>query len=183
MCEFDTKKITRRPRIEHCFVSMMFVLAISVALTQLATANEKVLPTNEKESTMNEALQNPQLFYDDSMARAPEVIRSFYVALSSRNSEKLRSVLADDFRFVSPMATLESPEEYVGMVSGFGGWVETEQFIIEGDAVVHRFTLHMMEPAVADIPVCDVFTIKNGIISTVRAYNNPADFPMPPSDE
>lgn len=117
-------------------------------------------------------------FYDRTMARAPEAVKNFYVALSEENSEKLRSVLTDDFTFKSPLAEFDTPEGYVSMVSKFGGWVETSRFVVDGNHVAHTFVYHMTAPGKADIPVCEVFELADGRIRSSRAYNNAADFPV-----
>lgn len=35
----------------------------------------------------------------------------------------------------------------------------------------------MTAPGQADIPVCEVFELRDGLIRSSRAYNNAADFP------
>ena len=126
---------------------------------------------------MTEAPQEIKTFYNNTMAEAPAAVKTFYVALSERDSEKLRAVLTDDFTFKSPLAEFDSPDGYVNMVGKFGGWVETLRFIIDGDHVAHTFVYHMTAPGQADIPICEVFELKDGRIRSSRAYNNAADFP------
>ena len=75
------------------------------------------------------------------------------------------------------MGTLGSPEEFVGMVGVFGGWVETERFVVEGEDVVHMFTYHMTSPAVADIPMCEALRVCGRHIAGSRAYYDPTQFP------
>ena len=128
---------------------------------------------------MNKAPEYPEMYYAGTMAKAPHAVRMFYTALSERNSKKLRSILTDDFTFKSPLAEFETPEGYVDMVGKFGGWVETLDFIVESNRVAHTFVYHMTDPGVADIPICEVFELKNGLIKSSRAYNNAADFPSP----
>ena len=117
-------------------------------------------------------------FYDKTMAKAPEAVKTFYVALSEQDGPKLRSVLTDDFTFKSPLAEFDTPEGYVTMVGKFGGWVETSGMIVDGDQVAHTFVYHMTEPGQADIPICEVFQLRDGRIHSSRAYNNAADFPQ-----
>ncbi len=128
---------------------------------------------------MIEALQNTKEFYGRTMAKAPEAVKTFYTALTGQDRELLLSSLTDDFTFKSPLAEFSTPEGYAEMVGRFGGWVETENFIIEGDYVVHTFTYHMTEPAQAQIPICELFTLRDGKIKSSRAYNDSADFPQP----
>lgn len=126
---------------------------------------------------MTTAPQNPKAFYDRSMAGAPDAVRAFYVALTRQDGDGLRAVLADDFTFASPLASFDSPEGFVQMVGAFGGWVETSRMIVDGDQVAHTFTYHMTAPGKADIPMCEVFELKDGKLASSRAYNDPADFP------
>ena len=118
-------------------------------------------------------------FYDRTMAAASPAVKALYIALSEENSAGLRAVLTDDFTFKSPLAEFDSPEGYVDMVSRFGGWVETGRFLVDGDHVAHTFVYHMTVPGQADIPVCEVFEMRDGLIRSSRAYNNAADFPSP----
>ena len=118
-----------------------------------------------------------ETFYGGTMANAPDAVKTFYLALSQQDSNRLRSVLTDDFTFKSPLAEFDTPEGYVSMVGKFGGWVETLRMIIDGDHVAHTFVYHMTEPGQADIPVCEVFELRDGRIRSSRAYNNAADFP------
>lgn len=128
---------------------------------------------------MTEALQNPKEFYAKTMPNAPEAVRTFYTALTGQDRDFLLSALTDDFTFKSPLAEFDTPEGYAEMVGRFGGWVETGGFVVEGDKAVHMFTYHMTEPGQADIPVCEVFTLRDGKIASSRAYNDSADFPQP----
>ncbi len=128
---------------------------------------------------MTDALDNPAKFYAHTMRRAPQVIRTWYTALTARDRESLLSILTDDFSFESPLARFDTPEEYADMVGRFGGWVETHKFVVDGDTVAHLFTYHMTEPGQTDIPICEVFTLRDGKIAASRAYNDSADFPQP----
>ena len=113
--------------------------------------------------------------YDKTMTAAPRAVKAFYTALSEEDS----AVLTDDFTFKSPLAEFDTPEGYVDMVSRFGGWVETGRFLVDGDHVAHAFVYHMTAPGRADIPVCEIFELRDGRIRSSRAYNNAADFPSP----
>lgn len=128
---------------------------------------------------MNEAPENPKEFYAKTMSRAPEIVRAFYTALTAQDKELLLSCLTSDFTFTGPLAEFDTPEGFAEMVGMFGGWVETESFVIEGDQVVHIFTYHMTEPTQADIPICEVFTLTNGKIKSSRAYCDSKKFPQP----
>ncbi|MEO1224619.1 MAG: nuclear transport factor 2 family protein [Pseudomonadota bacterium] len=123
------------------------------------------------------APHDPQAFYANSMAAAPDAVRGFYTALTQQDARKLRMVLSDEFTFESPLASFDSPESFIQMVGSFGGWVETSRIIVDGDQVAHTFTYHMTAPGKADIPMCEVFELKGGKLVSSRAYNNPADFP------
>ena len=126
---------------------------------------------------MTDAPKEMQAFYDGTLAKAPAAVKTFYVALSEQDSEKLRSVLTDDFTFKSPLAEFDSPEGYVSMVGKFGGWIEASRILVDGDQVAHTFVYHMTAPGQADIPICEVFELRDGRIRSSRAYNNAADFP------
>lgn len=128
---------------------------------------------------MTTALQDPKTFYKRTMGKAPEAVRNFYTALTGKNKDLLLSALSDDFTFKSAMASVDKPEDYVAMVGSFGGWVETENLVVDGNKVAHTFTYHMTEPSELNIPICDFFTLVNGKIKSIRAYNDSADFPKP----
>lgn len=128
-----------------------------------------------------DAPRDAKEFYGQTLAKAPQELRTFYEALTEQDSAKLRSVLADDFDYKSAMMAFDKPDDFVASVSGFGGWVETSQCIVDGDQVAHTMMFHMTAPAQADIPGCDVFQLANGRIQSVTTYNNPADFPGSPA--
>ena len=125
---------------------------------------------------MIEALKNPTEFYKRSVPEAPEAVRLFYTALTAQDRDLLLSCLASDFTFKSPLAESNTPEEYADLVGNFAGWVETDGFVMEGNKTVHFFTFHMIEPGEAEIPVCEVFTLRGGKVKSLRAYNDSADF-------
>ncbi|CAM2067119.1 Nuclear transport factor 2 family protein [Sulfidibacter corallicola] len=113
------------------------------------------------------------------MIEAPRPIETFYEALVEQNGEKLRTVLTDDFTFQSPMSRFDTPEGFVSMVVQFGGTVETPLAIVDGDRVACTFVYRMTSPGNADIPMCDIFELRDGRIKSVVNYANPADFPNP----
>lgn len=123
--------------------------------------------------------QDPKTFYNHTMSKAPEAVRTFYTALTGKDKDLLLSSLTDDFTFKSPLAAFDTPNDYAEMVGAFSGWVETENIVVEDNHVVHTFTYHMTEPSEVDIPICEFFTLHNGKIKSSRAYNDPADFPQP----
>lgn len=127
---------------------------------------------------MNTVLpENAHSYYQTSMPNAPVIIQTFYTALTEQNSEKLLTVLAVYFSYKSPMAEFNSAEQFAQMVSTFGGFVETDSIIIEGDQVSHQCTFHMTSPAKASIDNSEIFRITDGKILSLRTYNNPNDFP------
>lgn len=126
---------------------------------------------------MINAPQDAEAFYEGTMAKAPQAVKAFYTSLTEQDGGRLRSILDDDFTFKSPLAEFDTPEGFVSMVGRFGGWVETLRCIVDGDHVAHTFVYHMTAPGVADIPMCEVFELRNGQILSSRAYNNPGDFP------
>ncbi len=121
--------------------------------------------------------QDAKAFYAGTMAKAPQAVRTFYTALTEQDGGQLRAILADDFTFKSPLAEFDSPEGFVEMVVQFGGWVETSRVIVDGDHVAHTFVYHMTAPGKADIPICEVFELGDGLIRSSRSYNNVGDFP------
>lgn len=128
---------------------------------------------------MTDAPREIRTYYDATLARAPEAVKTFYLALSEQDGGLLRSVLTDDFTFESPLAAFDTPEGFVAMVGQFGGWVETSRCLVDGDLVAHTFVYHMTAPGRAEIPTCELFELAGGRIRASRAYNNPADFPAP----
>lgn len=130
-----------------------------------------------KKLKMSKIPSDPKSYYDEAIPSAPKAVRQFYTALTLQNAALLRSVLTNDFSFKSPAASFETPDQFIGMVGVFGGWVESDKIIVSGNDVVNLFTYHMTEPVQTDIPMCDIFTLEDGKISSTITYNNPADFP------
>lgn len=116
-------------------------------------------------------------YYETTLAAAPKVVREYYLALNAQDGPRLRATLCDDFCLDSPLGQIGSADETVGMVTGFGGWVETSDLVVDGDRVAHFFTYHMTAPATADIRTCDLLELRDGKISVNHHYANMADFP------
>ena len=133
-------------------------------------------------ATSEKAMKEPddiEAFYTTNMAKAPTAVMKWYLTLNQRDRDGLRQTMTDDFTFHSPLGDFDSPEGYVEMVGKFGGWVDTKRFIVEGDTVVHEFVYHMTDPGTADIPMLEIFDMRDGLIQASNVYNNPADFPSP----
>lgn len=116
-------------------------------------------------------------YYELKLAKAPSVVKQWYLYLNQQNSTGLREIMTDDFAFHGPTVSLSSPSSYIQMVKDFGGWVETTGLVADGPTIVHEFIFHMTAPAAADIPMCDIFQLRGELIASSRVYNNPADFP------
>lgn len=75
------------------------------------------------------------------------------------------------------MGNFDRPENFVKMASNFGGWVETQHLIVDGNKIAHAFVLHMSSPVGASTNTCDTFELKDEKIHSLVVYNNPADLP------
>lgn len=155
------------------------------ARTQMLATVDEFLRSRDwkpEKTAMNESTNEPeniQAFYATTMAEVPPVIMQWYLTLNQRDAKGLRATMTDDFTFHSPLGDFDSPQGYVDMVGKFGGWVQTKRFISEGTTIVHEFVYHMTDPGVADIPILEIFELRDGLIRASNVYNNPADFPQP----
>lgn len=120
--------------------------------------------------------KNIKSYYKLTMHNVPKAVIDFYTALSERNSKNLRDALADNFTHHSSIGKIDSPEQFVKMVSGFGGFVEVSKVFSEGRFVALEMIYNMTYPSIASIPQCEIIELENGKIKSTRAYNDPKDF-------
>lgn len=126
---------------------------------------------------MSKQPNNIPEYYGSTLAKAPEVVRNYYVALNAQDSTRLLATITDDFVLSSPLGDISSANDYANMVGGFAGWVETSDIVVSEDRIAHFFTFHMTAPAQASIRTCDLIELKAGKISANHHYANVADFP------
>ena len=106
----------------------------------------------------------------------------FYAAATQRDATALRALLTDDFTFTSPMGTFDTPEAYVAHLVGFAGYVTERRTITEGARVVHLSVYNLQaedETVLATIPLCDIFTVRDGRFAAQETFCDTALFPVP----
>lgn len=105
------------------------------------------------------------------MSTTASIVQAFLKALGSNDFAGARQLLADDFHFVGPFDTFDTPEPYVAALRKLYP-------IVKGITVQHLFVdgedaclLYEMETSTAagTAFICEWFRVRGGAISSMRA--------------
>ncbi|MCI0518438.1 MAG: nuclear transport factor 2 family protein [Woeseiaceae bacterium] len=109
-----------------------------------------------------------------------EVVGIFYRAMANRDKAALRSVLADNFSFKGPMMTFDGPDSFVDAMMNppFEASITNSQFITDGMRVAHTFVWNMTAPARAEIPMCEVLTLRGSRVLHSILFFDTQQFPV-----
>ncbi|MBV9175296.1 MAG: nuclear transport factor 2 family protein [Chloroflexi bacterium] len=101
---------------------------------------------------------------------AADVVRRYTEALDARDFSAARNFLADDLRFQGPIDQFERADDFVKTISGLYAMVqgvEHQAIIAEGENVAWFYVL---KTPVANAPVAEWHTVRDGKIVQIRAY-------------
>jgi ketosteroid isomerase-like protein len=101
---------------------------------------------------------------------AADVVGRYNNALAARDFSAARSLLADNLRFEGPIDRFERADDYIAAITGLfqmAKGIEHQATIAEGDNVA---VFYLLKTPVADAPVAEWYTVRNGKISQLRAY-------------
>ena len=110
---------------------------------------------------------------------ASNVVETYTRALSARDFETARSLLADDLHFEGPIDTFDRADDYVNAVKGLYGMVKGVQHqatVAEGDDVA---VFYRLDTPVALAPVAEWYRVREGKIAELRAYFDARPFARP----
>ena len=113
---------------------------------------------------------------------AADVVESYSRALSARDFETARSLLADDLRFEGPIDTFDRADDYINAIKGLLSMArgfEHQAAIAQGDDVA---VFYRLDTPVALAPVAEWYRIQGGKIKELRAYFDARPF-APPAGE
>jgi ketosteroid isomerase-like protein len=111
------------------------------------------------------------------------VVDSYSRALSARDFETARSLLADDLRFEGPIDTFDRADDYIDAIKSLFGMVrglEHQATIAEGDDVA---VFYRLDTPVALAPVAEWYRVRDGKIVELRAYFDARPFTPPPGKQ
>jgi limonene-1,2-epoxide hydrolase len=114
---------------------------------------------------------------DDTSPTA--VVEAWSKALSARNFERARSLLADDLRFEGPIDTFDRADDYITAIRNLMGMargMEHQGLIAQGDEVA---VFYRLDTPVAVAPVAEWYTVHDGKITHLRAYFDARPFARP----
>jgi limonene-1,2-epoxide hydrolase len=110
-----------------------------------------------------------------------EIIISYYKAVEGKDMRLLRDLLAPDFSFEGPMMTFDGADDFIKFLATapFEASHEPIQMVSDGNSIAHVYLFRITAPAIAAIPMCEIFDLGGGKINTVRLFFDTARFPMP----
>ena len=104
------------------------------------------------------------------MMTAADVVHRYTEALDARDFSTARTFLADDLRFEGPIDRFDRADEFINTISGLYGMVtgvEHQATVTEGENVAWFYVLNT---PVANAPVAEWHTVRDGKIVQIRAY-------------
>lgn len=110
---------------------------------------------------------------------AANVVENYSRALSARDFETARSLLADDLRFEGPIDTFDRADDYINAIKGLFGMArgfEHQATIAQGDDVA---VFYRLDTPVAVAPVAEWYRVQGGKIAQLRAYFDARPFAPP----
>lgn len=110
-----------------------------------------------------------------------EIVQAWSHAVHHGQFDKARPLAHERFSFRGPIDTFDRVDDYLAALQRLGGIVtgsQPEATIVQGDEVA---LFYILRTKVADAPVAEWYTLKDGKISAVRAYFDARPFAPPPS--
>ncbi len=115
------------------------------------------------------------------MSKDEDITNAYYAAWGSGDFDGLRALLADDFSAQGPMQDFADPDAFVAACRQMGANLAgtrldmvDRQVVAGGDGhVVHAYAFRRDGK---DAPVAELFTVRDGKISSLRIFQDPARF-------
>jgi ketosteroid isomerase-like protein len=114
-----------------------------------------------------------------STMTAPQVVEAYSRALSARDFDGARALLADDLRFEGPIDTFDRADAYVNAIRNLmqmARGMEHQAMIAQGNDVA---VFYRLDTPVAVAPVAEWYTVRDGKIVQLRAYFDARPFAPP----
>ena len=110
---------------------------------------------------------------------AADVVERYSRALSARDFDTARSLLADDLHFEGPIDTFDRADDYLKAIRGLltmAKGMEHQATVAQGDDVA---VFYRLDTPVAVAPVAEWYRVRGGRIAEVRAYFDARPFAPP----
>ena len=104
------------------------------------------------------------------MMSAADVVHRYTKALDARDFSAARALLADDLRFAGPIDQFDRADDFIQTISGLYGMVtgvDHQGIVAEGE---HVAWFYILKTPVANAPVAEWHTVRDGKIVQIRAY-------------
>ncbi len=110
-----------------------------------------------------------------------EVIKRFSEAFRKKDIETICDLVAEDYLFEGPMATISSRDGLIEFINNMQmEFSESEHVYIEqGDKVSKSFVVDFSVPPIGGVDMCEVFTLLNGRITHAKMFYDTSLFPKP----
>jgi hypothetical protein len=110
---------------------------------------------------------------------AADVVRGYTEALGARDFSLARTFLADNLHFEGPIDTFERADDFIKTISELYGMVkgvDNSTIFADGDNVAWFYILNT---PMANAPVAEWHTVRDGKIVQIRAYFDARPFAHP----
>ncbi len=113
------------------------------------------------------------------MSKSTELIQQYNENFQSKDIDKVRTLLHDEFTFTGPMMQFGNPDEFANAMRewGFDCRNENVQFVSEGNNVVQIFDWIVTAPFQVTISMCECFEIKDDKILSSKLFFDTAKMP------
>ncbi len=113
------------------------------------------------------------------MSTALEIVKSYHQAFESKNIEKVKNLIHDDFSFNGPCMQFDNAESFLEKMTecGFKAQHKVVKTIATDDQVVVIFDWICEEPVQANIRMCECFQVRDGKIQSAELFFDSAKFP------
>lgn len=108
-----------------------------------------------------------------------EIVQTWSQFVHHGEFDKARPMAAKSFSFRGPIDTFDRVDDYLAALKGLGNIVtgsESEAVIAQGNEVA---LFYILKTKVADAPVAEWYTVKDGKISSIRVYFDARPFAPP----
>ena len=126
---------------------------------------------------------SPVVAYRRNMVKtitATDVVRQYSEALAARDFAAARALLADNLRFEGPIDRFDRADDYINAISGLFAIVkgiEPQATLADGENVA---VFYVLQTVVANAPVAEWYTVRQGKIVHIRAYFDARPFAAQP---
>lgn len=115
------------------------------------------------------------------MSKNTEIVKCFAKAVLDKDVDAIKEIVAENYRFKGPMMEMKSREEMISFVQNLpiqAKEIESD-YIEQGNRVVKIFKFDFTVPPIGTQEMCEIFTLENDKIVSVKLFYDASKFPKP----